>query len=342
MTEQPSLAFISDNASGICLEAWQAMAAANQGHALAYGADRWSRRAEELLRTYLGSEEAELFFVAGGTAGNALALAHLGASYRSILCHASAHIAVDECGAPEFFSGSKLLPLSGEDGKLTPATVVAALEARDDVHHPRPAVLALTQPTEAGTVYTPAELTELTSLAHAHGLRVFLDGARFANAQAYLGVEAAAISHRAGIDAMVLGGAKNGLPPGEVVVFFDPELAKGFAGRRKQGGQLASKQRFLAAPWVGVLESGAWLRHAAHANRCARTLAAGLTSLEGVDLAFPVEANAVFLRCTSSLRSRIEQAGWLLLEDIQPGTLRALCSWSTTDEELQQLLDDLR
>ena len=286
--------FASDNYAGICPEAMAAFAAANAGHAPAYGEDDWTRKVSERLRA-LFETDCDVYFVFNGTAANSLALAALCQSYHSVVCHELAHVETDECGGPEFFSnGSKLLPARGAHGKLTPAAVLEVISRRSDVHYPKPRVVTLTQSTEVGTVYRPDEVAAIAELARSHGLRVHMDGARFANAVASLGVAPAEISWRAGVDVLCFGGTKMGLPMGEAVVFFDRRLSEDFAYRCKQAGQLASKMRFLSAPWLGILEEDSWLRHARHANAMAQRLAAGLTQVAGAKLLFPVEANGVF------------------------------------------------
>lgn len=268
--------FASDNYSGICPEAWAAMAEANADHAGSYGNDRWTQRATDLLRDIFETD-CEVFFVFNGTAANSLALAALCQPYHSILCHELAHIETAECGAPEFFAnGSKILLLPGAHGKIDPAEIERVVKKRTDIHYPKPGALSLTQATETGTVYSVTEVQTLAETAHRLGLRVQMDGARFANAVASLGVAPAEITWRAGVDVLCFGGSKNGIALGEAVVFFNRELARDFDYRCKQGGQLASKMRFLSAPWLGMLQDGAWLRHARQANAMAQRLATGL------------------------------------------------------------------
>ena len=267
-------AFASDNTAGICPEAWAALAAANRGRLPSYGNDEWTVRACDLLRGVFETD-CEVYFVFNGTAANSLALASLCQSYHSIVCHEYAHVETDECGAPEFFSnGTKILVAGGPAGKLDPAQVEHVILKRTDIHYPKPRVLSLTQSTEWGTVYSVDELRTLTDLARRHGLAVHMDGARFANAAAALagrgGIKPADFTWRAGVDVLCFGGTKNGMNTSEAVVFFNKQLAREFDYRCKQAGQLASKMRFLSAQWVGLLQDGAWLRHAAHANRLTR------------------------------------------------------------------------
>ena len=288
--------FASDNCSGICPEAWAAMAEANAGHDASYGNDR-GPSAPPTASAKLFETDCEVFFVFNGTAANALSLASLCQSYHSVLCHQWAHIETAECGAPEFFSnGSKILLLSGADGKIDPAAIEPAVRKRTDIHYPKPRVLSLTQATETGAVYSVAEIGTLAEAARRFGLRLHMDGARFANAAAALGRPPADCTWRAGVEVLCFGGSKNGIALGEAVIFFDRTLAAEFDRRCKQAGQLASKMRFLSAPWLGMLKDGAWLRYARHANEMAQRLAAGLRLIPGVQVPRPVQSNAVFVR----------------------------------------------
>ena len=334
--------FASDNCAGICPEALQALLAANDGHVPGYGEDDWTRRVSDRLRA-LFETDCDVYFVFNGTVANSLALASLCQSYHSVICHELAHVETDECGGPEFFSnGSKLLTVRGEGGKLTPEAVLETITRRSDIHFPKPRVVTLTQATEVGTVYRPAEVAAIAELAHAHGLRVHMDGARFCNAVAALGAAPAEITWRAGVDVLCFGGTKMGLPVGEAVVFFDRKLSEDFAWRCKQAGQLASKMRFLSAPWLGLLEGGAWLRHAAHANAMAQRLAAGLAAIPGARLLFPVEANGVFVALPDAVQQGLRDRGWRFYTFIAAGGARLMCAWDTQPESVDALLADLR
>ena len=267
--------FASDNTAGICPEALEALQAANAGWLPSYGNDALTREVCDHLRE-LFETECDVYFVFNGTAANSLALATMCQSYHSVICTDAAHIETDECGAPEFFSnGTKLLTAPHREGKLLPADVRLLATRRSDIHYPRPRVVSIAQTTETGTVYRPDELAALSSEARANGLRLHMDGARFANAVAALGAKPADLTWRAGVDVLCFGGTKMGLPIGEAVVFFDRDLSAEFAWRCKQAGQLASKMRFLSAPWLGMLKNEAWLHRSAHANRMATRLAAG-------------------------------------------------------------------
>lgn len=332
--------FASDNYSGICPEAWAAMAAANAGHAPAYGEDPWTARAADAFRT-LFETPCEVFFAFNGTAANALALAALCQSYHSVICADAAHVETDECGAPEFFSnGSKLLTARTEGGKLTPEAI-QALAKRTDIHFPKPRVVTVTQPTETGQVYTLDELRAIAATCRSLGLKLHMDGARFANACAALDCSPAAMTWRAGVDVLCFGGTKNGMHAGEAVVFFDPALAEDFGYRCKQAGQLASKMRFLSAPWVGMLEAGAWLRNARHGNACARRLADAVADLPGLRLLFPVEANAVFLAMAPEAMERLRARGWRFYTFIGGGA-RFMFAWDADPARIDALIADLR
>ncbi len=338
----PRNQFASDNYSGICPEAWQAMAEVNQGYANSYGDDPWTARACDLLREFFETD-CQVFFVFNGTAANSLALSHLCHSYHSIICHELAHVETDECGATEFFSnGTKILLVPGENGKVDLDAVEHTVRRRSDIHYPKPRALSVTQSTEVGTVYRAEELQGAGELCRRLGLRLHMDGARFANALAGGEVPPKALTWQAGVDVLTFGGTKNGLAVGEAVVFFNRELAAEFDFRCKQSGQLASKMRFLSAPWIGLLKEGALMRHAAHANRCARLLAKELSAIDGVELMHPVEANGVFVRMPQPLIDGLFERGWYFYTFIGSGHARFMCSWSTTERDIAELVGDLQ
>lgn len=326
--------FASDNYSGICPEAWQALDEANRGFATSYGDDLWTERACNALRDFFETD-CQVFFVFNGTAANSLALASLCRSYHSVICHEMAHVETDECGAAEFFSnGTKVLLVPGEHGKVDLAAVTETVERRSDIHYPKPHVLTITQATELGTLYSIDELQAVGDLARSHSLKLHMDGARFANAVASLNVAPAEVTWKAGVDVLTFGGTKNGMPVGEAVIFFDNELAREFDYRCKQAGQLASKMRFLAAPWVGLLENGGMLKHAAHANRCAQLLAGELQKIPGVELIHQVQANAVFVQMPQALIDLLHEHGWHFYTFIGSGHARFMCSWQTREEDV--------
>ncbi len=334
--------FASDNTAGVCPEAWEAMARANHDSAPSYGTDMWTERAANMLRDLFETKEAEIFFVFNGTAANSLALASCCQSYHSVICHAHAHIMDDECGAPEFFSnGTKLLGAPGRHGKISPAEINHLASKRSDIHYPKPRVVSLTQSTELGTVYTTRELEFIGETARRLDLVVHVDGARFANAVASLNTSPKAITWQAGVDALCFGGTKLGMANCEAVIFFNRALAREFDYRCKQAGQLASKMRFLAAGWVGVLENGAWLRHAHHANQCARRIASRFETEAGLAAAHPVQANAAFIPIPEPLLRGLRERGWVLYNFIGGDIVRFMCSWATTERDIEALMSDV-
>ena len=334
--------FASDNYSGICPEALAALTEASQGHEVSYGNDSWTTNAADLIRDIFETK-CEVFFVFNGTAANSLALSSLCQSYHSILCHELAHIEGAECGAPEFFAnGSKVLLLSGDHAKVDPKSIERAVNKRTDIHYPKPRALSLTQATELGTVYSVEELRTLTDAAKHFGLRVHMDGARFANAVAALNVAPKEITWKAGVDVLCLGGTKNGIAVGEAVVFFNLELAREFDYRCKQGGQLASKMRFLSAPWVGILQDGAWLRHARHANAMAQRLEKAIQQIPGVKIAHPVRTNSVFAHIPEVAVKSMYQRGWKFYTHVgSSGEARLMCSWDTQPGDVDAFAADL-
>jgi threonine aldolase len=340
MTET-SQQFASDNYAGICPEAWDAMAEANTGHEPAYGDDAWTVKASEAFRE-LFETRCEVFFAFNGTAANSLALAALCQSYHSVICSESAHVETDECGAPEFFSnGSKLLIAPSVDGKLTPDAIRAIATNRKDIHFPKPRVVTITQPTETGLVYSIEEIRAISAVCRELGLSLHMDGSRFANACASLECSPADITWRAGVDVLCFGGTKNGMAVGEAILFFSPQLAEDFDYRCKQAGQLASKMRFLSAPWVNMLGSGAWLKNAKHANACARRFAEGIAGIKDVQLISPVDANAVFLNMPHQMTETLRQRGWRFYNFIGGGA-RFMFAWDARPERIDELIAELQ
>lgn len=334
--------FASDNYAGICNEAWEAMEEANRGLASSYGDDIWTAKACEKIRE-LFEKDCEVFFVFNGTAANSLALAALCKSYHSIVCHEMAHIETDECGASEFFSnGTKVLLVPGENGKVSLEGIEHTISKRSDIHYPKPRALSVTQATELGTLYSVEEMQAVGELAKKHSLHVHMDGARFSNAVASLGVTPKEITWQAGVDVLTFGGTKNGFAVGEAVVFFNKELAFEFDYRCKQAGQLASKMRFLSAPWINMLESGAWLRNASHANNCARLLESEVKRIPGVKVMFPSQANSVFLEMAPAALEALRGRGWHFYTFIGSGGARFMCSWDTRTEDIAALVQDIR
>ena len=334
--------FESDNTAAICPEAWAALAEANAEGAPSYGDDKWTRRVSERVREIFETD-CEVFLVFNGTAANSLALAQLCRSFHSVICHEHSHIETDECGAPEFFSGgSKLLPIPGADGKLDLAQVEAVILRQRGVHSPKPRVISITQSTELGTVYRREEIERIAEFARQRSLFVHMDGARFANAVAALDCAPKAITWEAGVESLCFGGTKNGTAAGELVVFFKKELAREFDYRAKQAGQLASKMRFLAAPWAGLLNNSVWLENARRANERAKTLAEKLTAALGMKPVFPCEASAVFLRMPEELVAHLHGRGWHFYKFIEPDIYRLMCSWSVTEKDIDDFIQDVK
>lgn len=332
--------FASDNTAPACPEAMEALLWANDlGCLPSYGDD--DEVTGTATRTLQAAFEtsAPVHFVFNGTAANALSVASACDSFESVFCHEEAHLEKDEASAPEFFrQGLKLHLLPGAGGRVDLAGAGSVLAASRGVHSPQPRLLSLTQATELGTVYSLQELRDHAGWAHARGLLVHVDGARFANAVASLGVSPADLSWRAGVDILSLGGTKAGIGLSEAVIPFHPDLARRFAHRRKQAGQLASRMRFLAAPWIGALRDGAWIRHAASANASAESLARGLVGL-GLRLAAPRQANGVFVHLPAPVADSLHAAGWHFYRFLDPDVFRFMCSWRTSPAEVAALLD---
>lgn len=333
--------FASDNTAPISPEAWAAMNEANNGNAASYGDDVWTDHAAQLFRETFETD-CDVFFVFNGTAANSLALATLCRSYHSVICHESSHIETDECGAPEFFSnGTKILLTGGANGKLSLSEVEKVITRRSDLHYPKPRVLSLSQPTELGSIYQPEEIREVCALGRRYGLRAHMDGARFWNAVVALDVSPRTLTWEAGVDVLCCGGTKNGIGLSEAVIFFNRKLGQEFDYRCKQAGQLASKMRYLAAPWVAALSDGVWKRHAEHANRAAKKLAEKLQEISQVEVMYRVEANAVFVRMPEALHAALHAANWRYYTFIGGGA-RFMCSWHTSDEDIEALVCDLQ
>ena len=343
---EPRLQFASDNTAGICPEAWTAMEMANTGFVASYGDDRWTSEACNLFREVFETD-CDVYFVFNGTAANSLALASLCQSYHSVVCHETAHVETDECGAPAFFAnGTKLLTTTGAHGKLDLSEVERIVTARNDVHAPKPRVISVTQSTESGTVYRIDEIRALREVADRHSMHIHMDGARFANAVAsrvHSGpVSPKAMTWEAGVEVLCFGGTKNGMAIGEAVVFFERALAAEFEYRCKQSGQLASKMRYLAAPWVAMLKDGgdgAWLKYGRQANALAGRLGTALQQVRGVRLLHPVEANGVFAAMSDKYHDALERRGWHYYRF--SGGARFMCSWKTTDADVDALVGDL-
>lgn len=332
--------FASDNYASAHPAVLAAVAEANDGHAVAYGGDPWTARAEQLLRDHFG-EQAVSYLVFNGSAANVLSLRALCRPWESVICAAQAHINVDECGAPEQVAGVKLQDVPTPDAKLTPAHLAPLLVRRDDEHVVQPRVVSITQSTELGTRYSLDELRAIADFVHEHGLLLHVDGARLANAAAALHVPLRALTTDAGADVVSFGGTKNGLLLGEAVVFCDPALGESFKYLRKQTLQLASKGRFIAAQFVALLEGDLWLRNAAHANAMAARLAEALLEVPGVRLTQPVQANAIFAVLPRSATERLQRDWPFYTWDEASGEVRLVCSWDTTGGEVDAFAADV-
>ena len=333
--------FASDNTAGVCPEVLAAVEEANRGAVESYGTDELTRRVQNLIRD-LFETDCNTFLVFNGTAANALALAQLCQPFHSVVCHDHAHIQTDECGAPEFFTrGSKLLLVGGDGGKIDIDAADAVIASQPEVHAHKPRVISVTQATEFGTIYTREEIVAIVELARKREMFVHMDGARFANALAALDCAPKEISWSIGVDVLCFGGTKNGAAAAELVIFFKKELSREFDYRLKQAGQLASKSRFLAAQWIALLTGDVWLRNAKHANRMARKLGERLRASSKVDIVLPVEANAVFVRLSAQLVDRLNPRGWHFYKFIEPDVYRLMCSWVTTDADIEQFVGDL-
>jgi len=329
--------FASDNTAAAAPEALQSLIEANHGAMASYGEDQVCARAGDLIRRMLDAD-AEVRFVTSGTAANALSLAALCRPFEAVLAHEHAHVTVSETGAPGFFGGGlSVLGLPGASGRIDLAALEAALAEPDSPHFPPPAALSLTNATEYGALYSLEQIRALTTAAKAAepGLGVHLDGARLAAAAA-AGLDLTALKST-GIDILIVGGTKAGMSPTEAIVLFDKTLVRRFDARLKQGGQMPSKARFYAAPWIGMLESGAFIAHARHANAMARKLAAA----QPFEVVHPVETNGVFVRMDPATARRVHDAGWEL-ERFADGSMRLMCSWATTDAQVEEVVEMLK
>lgn len=334
---KPSRSFASDNNAGVHPQVLKQIAAVNHGHVVGYGDDRYTDAALRQFKRHFG-EDIEVFFVFNGTAANCLSLSALTDSYHAIICAQSAHIYVDECGAPEKFTGCKLVPIPTKQGKLTVEAVSAAYHGIGDQHHVQPRVISITQATEVGTVYKPEEIQSLAFFAHDRGMFLHVDGARIANAAASLKLSLREATRDLGIDVLSYGATKNGGLGADAVVFFDPGLAADFKFYRKQGMQLASKMRFLSAQFEALFENDLWLRNAQHSNRMARLLERRLSKNPGVRIAYPVEANGVFAQIPRSAVAKLQRRYFFYVWDEEQSVVRWMCSWDTSEQDVEQFV----
>ncbi len=334
------VSFTSDNASGAAPEILRALTEASSGAAMPYGEDAITGRVASRLAEIFETKVA-VFPVATGTAANSLALSVMVPPYGAVYCHETAHVHVDECGAPEFYTGgAKLVPLSGEHGKIDPQTFGEAIEGAGNVHAVQPAALSITQASEAGTVYTPTEIADLAEVARRHDLGLHMDGARFANALVAGNHSPAELTWKAGVEALSFGATKNGALGAEAVVLFKPALAETFAYRRKRGGHLLSKMRFLSAQLDAYLRDDLWLRNARHANAMAGRLGAGLAAITDVTLCHPVEANEIFARLPETMIAGLLEQGFAFYRwgAEARGEVRLVTSFDTDPKDVDAFL----
>ncbi|MDB3917139.1 low specificity L-threonine aldolase [bacterium] len=334
--------FASDNVTCACPEVMEAVVAANSGIAESYGDDDWSSSLQKTLSDIF--ETAVVVFPAvTGTASNALALSALAPVFGKIYCHELAHINTDECGAPEFFTGgAKLIPLRGTNGRIDASDLSQTIRGTGNVHVPQPAVVSITQSCETGTIYQLDEIVAISKTAHEHGLRVHMDGARFANALASLNVSPAEMTWKSGIDVLTLGGTKNGCLAAEAVVFFKPELVGNFPFLHKRSGQLLSKMRFISSQLEAYLSDDVWLRNARHANAMAKILSEGLASFSNIKLAYPTQSNEVFVHLPREVIAYLNNADYDINEDELDGkTVRFVTAWNSELKDINALLETL-
>src|SRR5438094_934822 len=333
--------FASDNTAAICPEAWTALVEANKYAVPSYGDDEWTAEVWERIRQSF-EIDCDVFFVFTGTAANALGLAQLCQPFHGVICHERAHIQTDEGGATEFYTrGAKLFLTNTSNGKIDLGQAEKLFVQQVELHGHMIRAISIAQATELGTVYSADEVEAIGSFAREHRMLLHMDGARFANAVASLGCAPKTITWKAGVDILSFGGTKNGVAAGELVIFFDKKSSRDFHYRVKQAGQLGSKMRFLAAPWLGLLNGDVWLRNARHANEATHKLAQRLRSEAGVENVFPVESNAVFVQLDDQLVQGLHARGWRFYKFVEPDIYRLMCSWSTTDEEISMLVGDL-
>jgi threonine aldolase len=330
---KPSRSFASDNNAGVHPAVMEAIVAANDGHVIAYGDDPYTARAVALFRKHLGSD-VEVYFVFGGTGANVLGLKAGTESHNAIICVQTAHINVDECGAPEKFTGCKLLPIASPDGKIKVDQIKPLLHEVGFEHHVQPRVISVSQATEMGTVYTPRELKNLAKFAHGHDMLLHVDGARIANAAASLDVKLKDITKDAGVDILSFGGAKNGMMYGEAVVFFNKAVGRNFKYTRKQGTHLPSKMRFISAQFEALLSNDLWRRNAEHANRMAQVLARELALVPQITLTQEVESNGVFAVVPKKYVPLLQKQYFFYVWNEEISEVRFMTSFDTTEEDI--------
>lgn len=327
--------FASDNYAGIHPEVLAAIGAANEGHVSAYGNDPVTSAATALFRRHLG-DQAEVFITFNGTGANVVGLQTMLRPWENIICASSAHINVDECGAPEKFLGSKLVDVPTLDGKLTPEDIRSVYLGKNDVHHTQPRVVLITQSTEYATVYSPDEIRAITDTAHELDMYVYLDGARISNAAAALGTDLRSITTDCGVDAMSFGGTKIGLMGAEAVVILNPELAANAGYIRKQSMQLSSKMRFMSAQFVALLEGDLWHRSATHANAMAQRLYNAVHAIDCVTVTQEPQANGVFAVIPREITGPLQAEYPFYVWNEATNEVRWMCSWDTTESDVDE------
>src|SRR5437016_6238308 len=334
---KPARSFASDNNAGVHPAVLKAIATANQGDVVGYGDDPYTASAVAKFREHFG-REIEVFFVFNGTAANVLGLKALTQSYHAVICTEAAHIYTDECGAPEKFTGCKLIPIPAGSGKLTVDDVRRACHGIGDQHHVQPRVISITQATEMGTIYRPEEIKALARFAHKGAMFLHMDGARIANAAASLGLTLRQATRDLGVDVLSFGGTKNGLMGAEAVVFFDKKLSHNFQYLRKQGMQLASKMRFVSAQLDCLLSRDLWLKNARHANRMAQLLKKGLNDIPEVTIVYKAEANGVFAKIPRRAIARLQKRYFFYVWNEEESIVRWMCSFDTTEEDVKRFV----
>ena len=333
--------FGSDNHSGVSPEILQALAAANVDHALAYGDDEWCARTEQLFREHFGPQ-AKPYFVFNGTGANVLCIDAMCRSHEAVVCAETAHINVDECGAPQRVVGCRLLTVDTPDGKLTPELVRTRLHGFGFEHHSQPRAISISQPTELGTLYTLAEIRALADLAHTYNMYLHMDGARLANAAVALGCSFKEMTTDLGVDCLSFGGTKNGLLMGESCVLLNPALDIDMKYRRKQMTQLCSKMRFMAAQFEAYLTTGLWRRNAEHSNAMAQLLLREVEKVEGVKVMYPVQVNSLFAQLPTDVWHRLQERYFFYDWDEAADVVRWMCSFDTTEEDIHNFVAALR
>jgi len=335
---KPVRSFASDNNAGIHAKILQAIAAANRGHVVGYGNDRYTEAAVRKFKQHFGAD-IEVFIVFNGTAANCLSLKSLTESYQAVICAEAAHIYTDECGAPEKFTGCKLIPIATADGKLTVESVSHAYHGIGDQHHVQPRVISITQATEMGTVYTPREVRDLARFAHDRNMFLHMDGARIANAAVSLGLDLREATRDLGVDILSFGGTKNGAMGAEAVVFFNKRFNRDFLYLRKQGMQLASKMRFISAQFEALLSNNLWRKNAEHANRMACLLRDEISKIPNVKIVYKVEANGVFAQIPSAAIAELQKRYFFYVWDEDRSLVRWMCSFDTTEQDVRQFAE---